>query len=195
LFDGSSLSGWRVTPFAGHGEVQVEKGEIRLGLGALLSGVSYTNPTPTLDYEISLEAMKTDGSDFFCGLTFPVGTNACTLILGGWGGGVVGLSSLDGSDASENETTKYLQFEKNRWYAVRLQVTQRRILAWLDNEPIVNAMIAGRRVSLRSGEIELSAPFGIASWQTAAALKKIRIRSLSPEEVQAAGSSRKPASP
>ena len=27
------------------------------------------------------------------------------LIVGGWGGTVVGLSSIDGMDASENETT------------------------------------------------------------------------------------------
>lgn len=60
---------------------------------------------PVMNYELSLEAMRVDGSDFFCGLTFPVGSNFCSFIVGGWGGGVVGLSSLNSEDASQNETT------------------------------------------------------------------------------------------
>ena len=27
-------------------------------------------------------------------------------------------------DASENETTKFLSFEKNRWYRIRVRVTK-----------------------------------------------------------------------
>ena len=57
------------------------------------------------DYEVTLEAMRVDGNDFFCGMTFPAGKDPCTLIVGGWGGTVVGLSSINGMDASENETT------------------------------------------------------------------------------------------
>lgn len=64
--------------------------------------------------------VASNGSDFYCGLTFPVGNSpCCSFIVGGWGGGVVGLSSLDGSDASENETTKYQEFDNKRWYKVR----------------------------------------------------------------------------
>ena len=47
------------------------------------------------------------------------------ILLGGWGGGVVGISSIDTMDASENETTKYRQFVTDRWYKVRLRVTPR----------------------------------------------------------------------
>jgi len=181
LFDGKTMAGWKIAPFGGHGEVEVKDGQILLPMGAMLTGVVCTSEVPKLRYEISLEAMKLEGSDFFCGLTFPVSNAFCTLIVGGWGGGVVGLSSIDGYDASENETTKYLQFEKNRWYAIRLKVKPERIEAWLDNERIINQSIVGRRISLRPGEIESSVPLGIATYQTSAALRNLKLRSLAAE--------------
>ena len=186
LFDGRTLAGWKIASFGGHGEVEVKDGQILLPMGAMLTGVVCTSEVPKLRYEISLEAMKLDGSDFFCGLTFPVSNAFCTLIVGGWGGGVVGLSSIDGYDASENETTKYLQFEKNRWYAIRVRVTPERIEAWLDNERIINQSIVGRRISLRPGEIESSVPLGIATYQTSAALRDLKLRSLAAEMPKAA---------
>lgn len=176
LFDGKSLDGWKVTPFGGHGEVGVKDGQLMLPMGALLTGVTYTNELPKIDYEVSLDAMKVEGSDFFCGLTFPVSNAFCTLIVGGWGGGVVGLSSIDGYDASENETTKFLSFEKGRWYSIRLKVTKERIEAWIDKERVINQSIVGRRISLRPGEIEASVPFGIATWTVTGALRDIKVR-------------------
>ena len=73
---------------------------------------------PGLNYELNVVARRVEGSDFFCGLTFPYQDSHCTLILGGWGGALVGLSCLDGRDASENETTRLMPFEKGRWYDV-----------------------------------------------------------------------------
>ena len=133
---------------------------------------------PKIDYEVSLEAMKVDGSDFFCGLTFPVEDAFCTWIVGGWGGGVVGLSSIDGLDASENETTKYMKVDTGHWYRLRLRVTKQKIEAWMDDEKIVDQPILGRRISLRPGDIDLSKPFGVATWQTTGALRAIKIRRL-----------------
>jgi len=178
LFDGKTLNGWRVTEFGGRGEVEVKDGQLLIHMGAMLTGVSWTNPVPKADYEVELDAMKVDGGDFFCGLTFPVSDSFCSLILGGWGGGVVGLSSIDGQDASENETTKYIPFDKSRWYHIRLRVTKAKIEAWIDNDKLVDQSIMDRRISLRPGEIELSAPFGLATWQTTAALRNLRIRSV-----------------
>ena len=60
---------------------------------------------PKVDYEVNLDAKRVAGNDFFCGITFPVGKRFCSLIVGGWGGATVGLSSIDGKDAAENETT------------------------------------------------------------------------------------------
>ena len=178
LFDGHTLKGWAITDFGGHGEIQVENDQIVLGMGAALTGINWTNPLPKIDYEVTLEAMKVDGSDFFCGLTFPVRNAFCTLIVGGWGGGVVGLSSIDGNDASENETTSVKSFDSKRWYRIRLRVTQKKIEAWIDAEKVADLETTGREISLRAGEIELSAPFGIATWQTTGALRDIKLRRL-----------------
>ena len=118
--------------------------------------------------------MKVDGNDFFCGMTFPVDKDPCTLIVGGWGGTVVGLSSINGMDASENETTTLRQFEKNRWYRIRLKVAGGKIQAWIDDEQVVDFTIGDNMISIRP-EVELSRPFGIATWHTTGALKNIRV--------------------
>jgi carboxypeptidase Q len=179
IFDGKSLAGWRVTEFAGHGDVEIADGAIVLNQG-ILTGVNYTNATPTVDYEVELDARRTSGIDFFCGLTFPVKDSFATLILGGWGGAVVGISSINGEDAAHNATTTYQKFKNGQWYRVRLAVTATNLSAWIDGQPVVNADITGKTISLRAGEIEASKPFGIASWSTAAELRDIKLRKLEP---------------
>ena len=177
LFDGKTLNGWRISDFAGSGPVKVQDGKLVLEMGTM-TGVTYTNPVPTMNYEISLEAMKLEGSDFFCGLTFPVGKTACTFIVGGWGGMVVGLSSIDHSDASENETTQGIEFAMNRWYRIRVLVTDEKIEAWIDDEQKVDVEIKGRIIGIRPGDIQNSLPLGIASYMTKAAIRDIRMRRL-----------------
>ncbi len=177
LFDGRSLAGWRVTEFAGHGDVEVEDGVLILNQGQI-TGVTWTNEPPKGDYEIELEARRELGSDFFCGLTFPVGDRFCTWIVGGWGGAVVGLSSIDGADAANNTTTRVMKFETDRWYRFRLRVTSARITAWIDDEEKFAVDIAGKDVDLRPGDIYLSKPLGIASYNTRAGLRNIRWRPL-----------------
>jgi len=178
LFDGDSMAGWKVTDFAGHGEVKVEKGSLVLGMGAILTGVNGDKALPKADYEIALDAMKVAGSDFFCAITFPVGEACCTLVVGGWGGSVVGISSIDGNDASSNETTRFFNFDYNKWYRIRVRVTAKRIEAWLGKEKIVALDLEGRRISMRPGEIEMNQPFGIATFQTTGALREIQWRPL-----------------
>jgi hypothetical protein len=181
LFNGRDLSNWAVTDFVAHGPVKVESEQIKLGAGAIMTGINWTNGAlPKTDYEISLEALKSDGVDFFCGLTFPVGDSYCSLILGGWGGAVAGLSSLDDLDASENETSKHMFFEVGRWYAVRMRVTTAKIEAWVDHEKIVDVGIAGRKVSLRPGPIEFCKPLGLATYQTGAAARDFKLRLTKP---------------
>ncbi|MSR42887.1 MAG: DUF1080 domain-containing protein [Pedosphaera sp.] len=178
IFDGKSLAGWKETDFSGRGSVQVESGELRLGAGAILTGVTYTNAFPKSNYEVEYEAKKIEGSDFFAALTFPVGKAHATFVNGGWGGGVTGISSIDGMDASENDTTKTLRYEKGRWYKFRLRVTPERIEAWVDGEKLVEQPLKDRAISMRAGEIELSVPFGFANFQTSGALRNIRLRTL-----------------
>jgi hypothetical protein len=179
MFDGQTLAGWRETRFAGHGEVRCQDGVVVLSMGDPFTGINWTNDFPTMNYEVALDAMRVMGSDFFCGLTVPVGTNFCSLIVGGWGGSLAGISSLDGMDASENETTKFTNFESGRWYRIRLRVTEKKIEGWIDKEKLINVVTTGRRISVRPGDIELSEPFGLAAWQTAAALREIKFRRVS----------------
>ena len=176
LFDGKTLKGWAVTDFAGRGDVRVENGKLILDMG-VMTGVTWTSDIPKMNYEVTLDAMRVEGSDFFCGLTFPVGKDPCSFIVGGWGGGTIGLSSLDGADAANNETTKYLNFENGKWFAIRLRVTPGKIEAWIDEEKMVDVETADRKIDIRI-EVEQSKPFGIASWATKAALRNIRIRRL-----------------
>ena len=150
-----------------------------LNTGDPFTGINWTNDFPRLNYELALDALRVSGGDFFCGLTVPVGDSFCSLIVGGWGGSLVGISSLDGMDASENETTKFINFQQRRWYRIRLRVTEGRIEAWIDREKLVDVVPTGKRISLRPGDIELSKPFGLACWQTTAALREIKMRRVS----------------
>jgi Domain of Unknown Function (DUF1080) len=179
LFDGVTLGQWEQTAFGGEGPVRIVDGALILEMGDPLTGVTWTGAVKTMDYEIALQASRLAGSDFFCGLTFPVAESHCSLILGGWGGTTVGLSSLDGRDASENETTRELRFEDKRWYGVRLAVSRTHIRAWLDDQPIVDVATTGKRIGIRP-EVELSRPLGIAAYRTRAGLRAIRLRPLSP---------------
>ncbi|HLJ54853.1 MAG TPA: DUF1080 domain-containing protein [Chthonomonadaceae bacterium] len=194
LFDGATLAGWKPTDFRGAGAVRVDprfRGgtpAIVVDAGSALTGITWTgkDSIPKTNYEISLESMKIDGLDFMCGLTFPVDSSYATLILGGWGGNVVGISSIEGQDASENETSRGMEFAKDHWYAVRMRVTPARLEAWLDDKKIVDVNIAGKKIGLRFGEISKSAPLGLASYQTKAAWRNIRLRELGGPQ-QAAG--------
>lgn len=181
LFDGRTLTGWTTTEFAGHGLVHVQDGLIITESGDPLSGFNATNEPPKMDYEVTLEAAKVDGSDFFCGLTFPVGASWCSLIVGGWGGGVVGISSVDSQDASENETSQFKRFDPDHWYRIRVRVTAKKIEAWLESEKVVDLNTNDRRISLRFGDIELSKPLGIATYQTTSAVRDLRIRTIKAE--------------
>ncbi len=181
LFDGKSLGDWKPSNFGGEGTVSVEDKQIRLDFGDSLTGIAYTKAFPKLDYELRLEAMRVDGIDFFCGLTFPVAESHCSLIVGGWAGAVVGLSNIDGRDASENSTTQYRKFEEGKWYRIRVRVTADRIRGWIDDDRVIDQNIRGRRISTRS-EVDLSKPLGIAAWQTKAAFRSIEYRQLGKDE-------------
>ncbi len=180
IFDGKTLAGWSETKFSGQGEVAVKDGTLTLGVGSDLTGVNFTGAMPKLNYEIAFEAQRVEGTDFFCALTFPYGDSHATFVAGGWGGALVGLSSINGDDASENETTKFKKFEKGRWYKIRLRVTAAKIEAWIDDEQLVDVETKDKKIAMRSGEIELSKPCGIATFRTQAAFREIRLRVLEP---------------
>jgi hypothetical protein len=175
LFDGKSLDGWEITNFGPQGPVYVSGGEIILGMGDGCTGITWKKAFPRSDYEVSLDAKRMAGTDFFCGITFPVGKSPCTLIVGGWGGATVGLSSIDGKDAAKNETTTIRNFEKDCWYKIRLLVTDDYIKAWIDTDKVVDFTIGAKKLSIRP-EVNLSRPFGIASWNTTAAIRNFHLQ-------------------
>ena len=179
LFDSKTLAGWQPTAFTGHGKVTIAEGAILLEPGQPMTGITSTAPLAAqTNYEIRYEAQRRRGNDFFATLTFPVGASFCTWIAGGWGGDIVGLSSLDGQNASENETRMYFTFENSRWYRMRLAVTPERIRAWIDGERVIDVSIQGREVGLRYGETKLMMPLGFAAYATAGAIRKIEWRRL-----------------
>ena len=182
LFDGKTLGQWQITDFGGQGDVYVKDGAIYLEVGNDMTGVTWGGPLLKANYEITLDAMRVSGSDFFCGLTFPVGESCCSLVLGGWGGTVCGLSNIDYYDAANNETTRIVSFENGKWYHVRLRVRPNRITAWLDEEaePLVDVDITDRKIDTRI-EMDLCQPMGIATWQTSGAIRNICVEKLDEE--------------
>lgn len=169
---------FRSIAFGGEGKVTIDGDTITLGAGSPLTGVRYEGPPlPGADYELSLRATRVLGGDFFCGLTFPVRDGHCTLILGGWGGALVGLSCLDGFDASENETTTHLPFADGQPYRVRVRVTANRIAVWVDDRQVIDAGVEGRTVSLRP-DVVLTKPLGVCSYATTATISELRLRRL-----------------
>lgn len=182
LFDGKSLEDWEVVDIGGSGEITLEGGQMIIAQGDSLSGAVYkkTEGLPLQSYEISLQAKRLQGVDFFCGLTFPVGSleRCATLILGGWGGSVTGISSIDDLDAANNATGSYQRYDDDKWYSVRLRVTPENLSAWVDDKQVVDADIKDRKISLRPGPMEAYAPLSITTFNTMAAIRQIVLRKL-----------------
>ncbi len=179
LFDGETLDGWEVIEFGGEGDIEVVDGAIQMMSGDPLTGICIAEGTdlPTANYEVSLEGMKLEGSDFFCAITFPVNETFCTMVVGGWGGNLIGLSNLDGQDASSNGTKVTRKFAKNQWYAIRIQVLPDRITAWIDDEKLIDESIVDREVSIRN-DVITTTPLGITNFISVSSLRNIKIRKL-----------------
>ena len=195
LFDGESLKNWKVADkdsFQTHGEVEVKDGAIVLKSGQPFTGIQWTGAEPPKEnFEIEAEVRRTQGIDIFCGLTVPVGKSHVTLVLGGWGDSVVGLSSINDRNASDNETTKVKSFKNDQWYKVRLRVTADRIQAWIEGEkevdgkkvPDIEKVIdveRGERKFTIYEQLEPLRPLGFFSWETEGAVRAIRLRPIKP---------------
>jgi hypothetical protein len=174
LFNGVSLDGWEIVDFTGHGSISISDNCVIIGKGLGITGIKWAKNYPKTNYEVSLEAKRVEGDDFFCGLTFPVKESFCTFVVGGWGGSIVGLSSIDDEDAANNITYDFRNFVLNQWYKIRVIVTDEKIEAWIDNDRIVDFTIGYHRISLR-WEAESSKPLGVVTWQTSAAIRNIKL--------------------
>jgi hypothetical protein len=172
LFAAPLVEHWREAKIESSGGMTRETDGFTLKEGAPMTGNVLPTWTedglPLTDYAINYEATRLNGHDFFGSVTFPVGkADRCvTFVLGGWGGSQVGISSIDGYDASENTTGSSQHFEDNRWYRVRIEVTDRFLKVLLDGRLIINTNITGRSLSLRGGDIHQCVPFGFATYGT-----------------------------
>ncbi|MEI6536056.1 MAG: family 16 glycoside hydrolase, partial [Verrucomicrobiaceae bacterium] len=183
LFDGKSLNDWQVVDAGGSGKVALKDGQMLIGAGESITGAVYknTDKIPVTNYEITLEARRLDGNDFFCGLTFPVGSlkTCATLICGGWGGSVTGISCIDGLDASENSTGHYRKWEDKKWHQIKVRVTPDIIVVWANEEKIIETEIKEKKISLRPGPIEDYAPLSVTTYQTSAAIRNVKLTPIS----------------
>lgn len=175
LFDGKALGSWKPVSFGGEGEVGIVDGAIRLERGNDLTGIVWTGRVPKASFRLEVEARRVDGSDFFCAVTVPVADSHCTFVAGGWGGTVVGFSSLDGLDASENETSGTFPFVDGRWYRVGVDVTPTHMRGLVDGAVVAEAALAGREVDVRI-EMTPCRPLGIASWRTTSDIRAITLQ-------------------
>jgi Leucine-rich repeat (LRR) protein len=175
LFDDTSLTGWGPVEGIGFGNVLAEDNMIVLEMGNPMTAVSWAGEFPRSNYEIEVEVSRLDGFDFFCGMTFPVGDSYCTLIVGGFGGRVLGLSNIDSMNASENNTTESILFDIERWYHVRLIVTDEAINMWLNNRHAISQEREGHEFTIWPQQEPLR-PFGVGAWNARAGLRNFRFR-------------------
>jgi hypothetical protein len=184
LFTAPLMDHWQEAKIERSGSMVRELDGFTLNEGAPMTGNVFPTWTedglPLTDYAINYEAMRISGNDFFGSVTFPVGKaeRCVTFVLGGWGGSQVGISSIDGYDASDNTTGSSQHFENNRWYRVRIEVTDRFLKVLLDGRPIINTNITGRSLSLRGGDIHQCVPFGFATYGTTGRIRGCAVEKL-----------------
>jgi hypothetical protein len=180
------LSDWRIISkqdFRKHGEIKFVKGVVTIGAGSPASGIAWKGKVATLNYEVTMQARRMKGGDFFCGMTFPYKKSYSTLILGGWGGGTTGLSNVDNFSAIENDTTDFIEFKNEKWYTLRLRVTEKLIEAWVDKKKIVEQDTEGHKFSIW-WEQEPVMPFGIATWNTEAEIRNLKFTKLKADKAE-----------
>lgn len=182
LFNGKSLDDWEMVDVGGSGQVELEGGLMLINQGENISGAVYKKAAtlPMVNYEITLEAKRMQGVDFFVGLTFPVGDakHCATLICGGWGGSVTGISSIDGLDASENNTSSYQRYKDNEWYPIKLRVTAKNLSVWVGDKQVIDEDIEGKKIGVRPGPIESYLPLSFTTYSTMAAIRNVKLTTI-----------------
>ena len=182
LFNGKDLSGWKLADIWGNGKVEaLSNGVVSCGIGKPLTGIAYTNSFPTMSYEVKMEALRKEGGDFFVAMTLPIETNACTVVIGGWGGGLCGISSIDYMDAAENPYSSGVALTNNVWYTLRVRVTPGLLEVFL-NDTLYTAKVtfeSSSTFSLRAGsDIDKTLPFGLATYATCGLWRNLTVTKL-----------------
>ena len=181
LIASPELEGWQKTNFGGEGEVSFQDGVLKLGSGIPLTGIHYTKKDfPKENFEMRWKARRVSGSDFFACVTFPIGEEHCSFICGGWGGGLIGISSINGNDASSNHTARAGSFKNKQWYSFRIRVDEKQLQVWIEgeDEPI-QVERDGNKFSVRA-EVRASRPLGYCGFESEVEVKDWEFRTLEP---------------
>ena len=179
LFDGTTLTGWEIIQYGGEGEPYANNGVLVLpsATAGMMTGLCWIGDSlPVNNYTIYYEARRVQGYDIFAGLSFPYKDTFASLILGGWGGIVNGISCVDGFDASDNETTQHFSLNNNEWYPVQLFVTTDSIRAFVGDKQAVNLATAGKNLYLRPGSYTTS--LTLWTYLTTGEIRDLRIKKL-----------------
>lgn len=176
LFKGDTLEGWKTTDFFRPGEIRVRDGVVKLGKGNPMTGLTIDRKDlPRSNFDLNYEARRIEGDDFFAAATFPVEDGHLTFVNGGWSGNVTGLSSIDGADASENETGTRVEFENGVWYRFSIQVRGRKVKVIVDGKPVID--FDGTDRSLRTRvESRPSEPLGFACFGCVSEIRAVTLR-------------------
>lgn len=183
LLEGDAAKLWQPAGIPDEVPMSLKDEVLTLPAGQPMTGAKWTGWTeqlPGIGYAIEYEAMRVEGEDIFGMVTFPVGSHQshATFVLGGWGGTVTGISSIDFKDANENQTRAEQRFENGRWYKVRIEVRPEDLRAWVEGRLVVNATIKGKKVGLRPGFIDHCLPFGFASYGTTGKIRRVVLEAL-----------------
>ena len=179
LFDGTLKDWTRVTQydFDSAPAPSVVNGAIRLPAGNPASGIKYNGKVPKINYELTYQARRVEGNDFFGLAVIPYKDKTFGFVLGGWGGTLCGFSCLDGFSADENSSTFTYDFKDNVWYDVKLRITEKELVVYINGEKMTSVDMDDREVSNRM-EMEPVEPFGFATWYTTAELRNIKIKEI-----------------
>ena len=181
LFDGKTLGAWQpVERF--ESTASVEDGKLVLAARPEWNAIHWRVDVPREDYELTYETMRVLGSRDFGTLAFAIGgATHCMLHIGTGEGNLAGLSNVDNKDYRSNGTAVPFPFENGRWYAVKLRVTAERVEAWVDGRKLVDMARAGHTFAPASHRLRDIKAFGLCSYNTAAAVRDIRLRRLDAE--------------
>jgi hypothetical protein len=104
-----------------------------------------------------------------------VADKPCTLVLGGWGGTLCGLSTIDYYDARKTHDD-VLFIQKQTWYHVRLRVAP--IASPHGSTGAACGPRHHRPEDRHPAEMDLCQPLGIATWVTTGAIRSIHLTKL-----------------
>lgn len=184
LFSEGLGTHWKEAEIAESGGITKHEDGYTLKEGGPITGIVFpqwsAEKLPLNNYRIEYDVMRIHGADFFGTVTFPVHKidQWVSFVFGGWGGFQVGISSVDGQDASVNTTGSSQPLENGKWYHIRIEVRDDLLEVWMNDRPLVRLVTTGRLLHLRTGDMDKCTPFGFASYGTEAQIKNCVISTL-----------------